>query len=254
MARIAALVAALAAISGVLAGCGTTGEDRPNTTALLVLDGPPSAAHVGIYVAAARGYDDAEGVGLRVRAGATRQTGLRRLRSGSATFAIADIHDLAIARARGSDVIGVMAILQLPSPPRARAALRGHGRFMLARQIDFARAPLYPELVLAVRRSTLRDRPAVIRAAIAAIRRGYEEELRDPEAALELELERISPRRAPALRAELPRIEAGFTGAGGRVGALDRRTLRRWAAWERRVGIVETRPDVDAMFPPVPKR
>src|SRR6476660_9144580 len=101
MARTAALVAALVAVSGALAGCGTTGNDRPDTTAVTVLDGQPSAAHVGIYVAASRGYDDAEGVGLRIRAAATPNTGLRRLRSGSATFALLDIHDLAVARERG---------------------------------------------------------------------------------------------------------------------------------------------------------
>ena len=132
----AALLSVSAATVGALAGCGTTAPDRPNVSATLVLAGAPSAVDVGIYVAAARGYDDAEGVGLRIRPATTPATGVRRLRSGSATFAVLDIHDLAIARARGDDLVGVMAILQLPvgrasasgaaraRPPGARAAAR----------------------------------------------------------------------------------------------------------------------------------
>jgi NitT/TauT family transport system substrate-binding protein/putative hydroxymethylpyrimidine transport system substrate-binding protein len=253
MTRTAALVAVLVAVSSVLAGCGTTGEDRPNTTGIVVLDGPPSAAHVGIYVAAARGYDDAEGIGLRIRSGANPKTGLRRLRSGSATLAVVDIHELALARERGEDVVGVMPILQLPSPSRARAALRANGS-ALARSLDLRRAPLYPELVLATTGRTLRERPSVARAAVAAIVRGYREELRDPEAALALELERVSPRRAAALQAELPRLEGAFVGSAGEVGRFDRLALRRWARWAKDAGIVRRAPDVDTLFPLLPKR
>jgi len=249
-----ALLAVLAAVAVALAGCGSTGVDRPNVSATLVLDGAPSAGDVGIYVAAARGYDDAEGVRLQIRAGATAASGVRRLRSGSATFAVLDIHDLAIARERGDDVVGVMAISQLPSVSRARAALRAYGRFAQARSLDFGDAPSYPELVLAMKGRILREQPAVARAAIAAITRGYEEELQDPEAALQLELARVSPRREAALRAELPRVEAGFVGRGGEVGVLDRRELRRWAAWAKRAGIVRRAPSIDEMFPPLPSR
>lgn len=254
MSRTATLLAVFAAIAVVLAGCGTDGVDRPNVAATLVLDGPPSAAHVGIYVAAARGYDEAEGVRLRIRSAATSASGLRRLRSGSATFALLDIHRLAIARERGDDVVAVMPILSQPSAARARAALRSLGRDGLAQKLDLRRAPSHPQLVLAMRNRTLLDEPAVARAAIAAIKRGYREELQDPGAALQLQLARVSPRREAALRAELPRIEAGFTGLGGEVGVFDRDALRRWASWEADAGIVASRPDVEAMFPAVPER
>src|SRR4051794_38541115 len=51
-----------------LAGCGTTtGSDRPNEAATLLLDGRPGAIDSGIYLARERGYDEAEGVTLRVR-------------------------------------------------------------------------------------------------------------------------------------------------------------------------------------------
>jgi ABC-type nitrate/sulfonate/bicarbonate transport system substrate-binding protein len=254
MARTAALLAVLATSAGALTGCGTTAPDRPNVAATLVLDGAPSAAHVGIYVASERGYDEAEGVLLHIRPGATAATGLRRLRSGSATFAVLDIHDLAIAREHGDDVVAVMPILQLPWAARAEAALRAHGRIALAQRLDLDRAPQYPELVLATTGETLREQPSVARAAIAAIRRGYAEELQDPDVALALELARVSPRRAAALKAQLTLLEPGFLGVGDEVGVFDRGLLTRWGRWEARVGIVAKPPNITAMFPRLPKR
>ena len=254
MARTAVLLAVLAAVAGALAGCATTAPDRPNVSATIVLEGAPTAYDVGIYVASTRGYDEAEGVRLLIRAAATPATGLRRLRAGSATFAVLDVHDLAIARERGDDVVGVMAISQLPAAARARAALRAHGRAVLAKRLDFDRAPPYPELVLATTGQTLREQPSVPRAAVAAIARGYAEELDDPEVALALELARVSPRRAAALKAQLPRIEPSFLGVGDEVGAFDRAALAQWARWEARVGIGARPPSIDAMFPPLPGR
>jgi ABC-type nitrate/sulfonate/bicarbonate transport system substrate-binding protein len=242
--------AALLLVVVALAGCGSTETDRPELSATLVLDGPPSAAHVGIYVAAARGYDAAEGVHLRIRAAATPQTPLRRLRSGTAQLAVLDLHTLALARQRGQDLVGVMAIAQLPIPERARAALRAEGRSAITRRLDLRHAPAYPELVLAVTRATLQTEPALARAAATAIQRGYEEELQDPQTALELELARVPRAQRAAISAELPRIEETFTGATGTVGALDRGALQAWAAWEARSGIVRRAPDVDAAFAP----
>ena len=49
-----------------------------------------------------------------MRAADRRATALRSLLDGRAQFAILDIHDLALARQRGRDVVGVMAIVQRP--------------------------------------------------------------------------------------------------------------------------------------------
>jgi ABC-type nitrate/sulfonate/bicarbonate transport system substrate-binding protein len=46
-------------------------------------------------------------------------------------------------------------------------------------RVDRFGAPRYPELVLAVSRETLQDRPSLVERSVAAIRRGYEETLRD---------------------------------------------------------------------------
>jgi ABC-type nitrate/sulfonate/bicarbonate transport system substrate-binding protein len=98
-----------------LAGCGSTvGRDRPESDATLLLDFTPNAVHSGIYLAAARGYDQAEGVRLRVRVPGASTDALRLLQAGRTDMAILDIHDLGLARARGADVVGVMALVQQP--------------------------------------------------------------------------------------------------------------------------------------------
>jgi len=248
--RLAPLLALLA-----LGGCASTGDDRPNMVAGLVLDTAPAAVHVGIYVAVSRGFDEADGVTLRIREPATPRSGLDALRRGRTPFAVLDVHDLAVARERGQDVVAVMAIAQLPIEARARRALRDQGRAALARSIDLESAPRYPELVLATTSVELRDEPALVRATVAAISRGYQEELTDPEPALQVLLENVKPAaRRAEVSADLPRIEATFTGTTGKVGAFDPAQLRLWAAWEAKTGIVKTPPDLRATFPPIPPR
>ena len=105
----------LLAVLLALAGCGgTSGSDRPNEEASLLLDFTPNGVHAGIYLATAREYDDAEGVQLEVRAPSASTDALRLLQGGRADMAILDIHDLGLARETGSDVVGVMALVQTP--------------------------------------------------------------------------------------------------------------------------------------------
>ena len=98
-----------------VAGCGgETGTDRPGETASLLLDFTPNGVHAGIYLATERDYDDAEGVHLEVRAPGASTDALRLLQAGRVDMAILDIHDLALARQQGRDVVGVMALVQRP--------------------------------------------------------------------------------------------------------------------------------------------
>jgi putative hydroxymethylpyrimidine transport system substrate-binding protein len=108
------LLAVLLLAALALAGCSQGSEDRPNRSATLVLDFQPNAVHAGIYLALARDYDDAEGVTLRVQAPSSSTDSVKLLLSGRAQFAILDIHDLALAREKGRDVVGVMAVVQRP--------------------------------------------------------------------------------------------------------------------------------------------
>ncbi len=109
------LVSLTLAVVLALCGCGAAKVDRaPNRAAALLLDFQPNAVHAGIYMAVARGYDQALGVTLRVRVPSASTDAVKFLVAGRAQFAVLDIHDLAIARERGRDIVGVMALVQTP--------------------------------------------------------------------------------------------------------------------------------------------
>ena len=56
-------------------------------------------------------------------------------------------------------------------------------------RVDRYGAPSYPELVLCVTRETLQDKPALVRATIRALQRGYAQTQNDPESAVSTMLE-----------------------------------------------------------------
>lgn len=309
------------------AGCGSSSSDssKPATPATLLLDFAPNAVHSGTYLAHARGWDRDAGVDLTVRAPASGTDAVKLLRAGRADLAYLDIHDLALANAKGADLVGVMGLVQRPLAavlaepavarprdlegrragvtglPSDRAVLRSivagdggnpdrvkettigfqavpallagrvagatgfwnaEGVALRAKRpgtrifkVDDYGAPPYPELVLAVTRKTLRERPQLVRDTVAALRRGYEATLDDPAAGLSA-LTRGAPGvdRAAAAR-ELAAVSPAFLPrGGGRFGTLDPAVLRAWAQWEAKFGIVPQPPDVPAMFAPAVAR
>ena len=75
------LLTVLAAL--IFSGCGgSPGADRPNEDATLLLDFSPNAVHSGIYLATDRGFDEAEGVRLRVRRPGASTDALKLLEAG----------------------------------------------------------------------------------------------------------------------------------------------------------------------------
>lgn len=105
----------LIAAAIALAGCGTSAGASPHArNATLVLDFTPNAVHAGIYTALARGYARAAGVALRIITPTASTDSIRLLETGRANFAILDIHDLAIARERGANVVGILPIVERP--------------------------------------------------------------------------------------------------------------------------------------------
>ncbi len=120
----------------MLCGCGgASGGDRPNEDATLLLDFSPNAVHSGIYLADARGYDDAEGVRLKIRRPGASTDSLKLLEAGRVDMAILDIHDLGLAREKGRDLVGVMAVVQRPL-----AAVLAQPEIDRPRQLDGKRA------------------------------------------------------------------------------------------------------------------
>ena len=110
---VASLAAVVLAFAG--SGCGDDGaEPGASDEATLVLDFQPNAVHAGIYAALADGvYDDA-GIDLEVREPSASTDAPKLLEAGRTDFAILDIHDLALARERGLDLVGVGAIVHRP--------------------------------------------------------------------------------------------------------------------------------------------
>jgi ABC-type nitrate/sulfonate/bicarbonate transport system substrate-binding protein len=97
-----------------LTACGGSSSATTTRNATLVLDFTPNAVHAGIYSALARHLDLANGVRLHVIVPSASTDSIKLLEAGRVNFAILDIHDLAIARERGADLVGIMAIVERP--------------------------------------------------------------------------------------------------------------------------------------------
>jgi ABC-type nitrate/sulfonate/bicarbonate transport system substrate-binding protein len=107
-------LALLAAVA--VAACGSSAATSPHDirNASLILDFTPNAVHAGIYSAIAHHLDRNHGVHLHVVVPSATTDSIKLLETGRVNFAILDIHDLAIARERGADIVGVMALVQKP--------------------------------------------------------------------------------------------------------------------------------------------
>jgi ABC-type nitrate/sulfonate/bicarbonate transport system substrate-binding protein len=97
--------------AAALAGCGSSAHIRP---VRLMLDFTPNAAHAGIYAAVANRYDRSSGVALQVIPPPSPADSIKLLETGRVEFSVLDIHDLAIAREHGSQIVGIMAIVERP--------------------------------------------------------------------------------------------------------------------------------------------
>jgi putative hydroxymethylpyrimidine transport system substrate-binding protein len=314
--KLAAALATAAALA-LTVGCGG-GEDRPERGATLVLDFAPNAVHAGIYVAKAHGFDQAEGVDLHVRVPSASTDGLKLLLAQRADFAVLDIHDLALARQQGRDIVGILPLVQRPlaavlaqpnvANPRdlqgrsvgvtglpsdtavlhsivrgaggnpsavrevtigfnaVQALLGGkvagatafwnvegvalHARRSATHEfrVDDYGAPPYPELVVSATRQELDEQPALARATVTALVRGYQETLDDPDRAVQDELKANPDLDRAQLQAQLDAVSPAFVGNGPRFGALQPRVLNTWAQWEARFGIVRRPPVVAQTF------
>lgn len=110
----------VALLGGLLAACGGGGggagaPDGSGPRRLtLALDFTPNAVHAPLFAAVRDGRDRARGVRLEIRQPGSGPDALKLVASGKAQLGVLDIHDLAIARAQGSDVVAVAALVQRP--------------------------------------------------------------------------------------------------------------------------------------------
>jgi putative hydroxymethylpyrimidine transport system substrate-binding protein len=154
------LAPVLVAVALVLAACGGGSgggaSDRsataapPAVPATLALDFTPNAVHAPIYAAVREGFDRRHGVKLRIREPGSSPNSLALLTSGRVDVGILDIQDLAIARERGVDVVGVAALVQRPLGALiARATVR-RPRDLAGRTVGVSGLPSDPVFVRAI--------------------------------------------------------------------------------------------------------
>ncbi len=102
-------------VAAGLVGCGDTTAKRDLTARVeLALDFTANAVHAPIFAAVRTGRDRAHGVRLVIRHPGPGPDALKLVASGRLDLGVLDIHDLAIARARGIDIVAVAALVRAP--------------------------------------------------------------------------------------------------------------------------------------------
>lgn len=115
--RLRHLAAALALLA-VLAAGGCGDEDRDPSSGqralTLALDFTPNAVQAPVFTASREGFDRRRGIRLQIREPGQGPDGVKLVASGRAQLALLDIHDLALARERGADVVAIGALVGRP--------------------------------------------------------------------------------------------------------------------------------------------
>ncbi len=103
--------------ASVFAGCGGEEEQHAQAPAkpiVLSLDFIPNAVHAPIYGAKVDGHDRAHGVDLEIRKPSGGPDALKLVASGKVDVGVLDIHDLAISREQGTDLVAIGALVDKP--------------------------------------------------------------------------------------------------------------------------------------------
>jgi len=111
LAAVLALLAALAA-----GGCGDEDPDAASgeRALTLALDFTPNAVQAPVFTASREGFDRKHGVRLTIREPGQGPDGVKLVAGGRAELALLDIHDLALARERGVDIVAIGALVGRP--------------------------------------------------------------------------------------------------------------------------------------------
>jgi NitT/TauT family transport system substrate-binding protein/putative hydroxymethylpyrimidine transport system substrate-binding protein len=108
-----------------MAGCGAADGPGSGERVQLALDFTANAVHAPLFAASRTGADRAHGVRLVIRRPGAGPDALKLVAAGELDLGVLDIHDLAIARERGIDVVGVAALVRRPLAALvARAGIR----------------------------------------------------------------------------------------------------------------------------------
>jgi len=108
------IVAVLALVGLIVAGCGGGNETQRAPAVVLSLDFIPNAVHAPIYAAVRDGRDREHGIRLQIRKPAGGPDALKLVTAGRVDLGVLDIHDLAIAREQGADLVAIGALVGRP--------------------------------------------------------------------------------------------------------------------------------------------
>jgi putative hydroxymethylpyrimidine transport system substrate-binding protein len=108
------VVAGLALATLAVAACGGGGNGGAPPTVVVSLDFIPNAVHAPIYTAVREGRDRDRGIRLQIRTPGSGPDALKLVASGRVDLGVLDIHDLAIARERGTDLVALGALVGRP--------------------------------------------------------------------------------------------------------------------------------------------
>jgi NitT/TauT family transport system substrate-binding protein/putative hydroxymethylpyrimidine transport system substrate-binding protein len=122
-------------------------------------------------------------------------------------------------------------------------ALRLRGVKTREFRVDDYGAPRYPELVLVVKRQTLRTRGELVDTMLEAIEKGTFRALQNRNATID-ELVDASGADEPLMRAQLAAVQRSLLPPV----SLDRDALEGWAAFDKQFGILKEEPDVEQTF------
>src|SRR3954447_6314860 len=108
---------ALLLVAVLLAATACGGDDGATAAApkvTLALDFTPNPVHAPIYEAIENGRDRAHGVRLDVKVPGSGPDAVKLVATGQADLGVLDIQDLALARERGVDLVGIGALVDRP--------------------------------------------------------------------------------------------------------------------------------------------
>jgi putative hydroxymethylpyrimidine transport system substrate-binding protein len=144
------VLAALASAALALAACGGGSDAERPPTVVLSLDFVPNAIHAPIYMAVRNGHDHAQGIRLEIRKPAAGPDALKLVAGGRVDLGVLDIHDLAIARDRGTDLVAIAALAGRPLAALIARAGIDRPRDLEGRTVGVSGLPSDPAFLRAI--------------------------------------------------------------------------------------------------------
>jgi NitT/TauT family transport system substrate-binding protein/putative hydroxymethylpyrimidine transport system substrate-binding protein len=149
--RAAPLLVAVLALAGCGGGSSEPAAGTPAPADVTVaLDFTPNAVHAPIYEAVENGRDRQHGVRLHIRTPGSGPDSLKLVASGKVDLGVLDIHDLAIARERGTDIVGVGALVGRPLAALIAQPQIGRPRDLEGKTVGVSGLPSDPAFLRAI--------------------------------------------------------------------------------------------------------